>query len=52
MNDALLDLDEARLAYRAAMRRYGEHPCAETKLEWMRAGRQLAAAVTGRLGVA
>jgi hypothetical protein len=43
------ELNEARREYRAAMRRYGEQPCPETRLLWMQAGRRLAAAVGDQL---
>jgi hypothetical protein len=45
------DLKAAREAYRTAMRRYGEVPSQEMRLEWMRAQRRLAEAVCAQLGV-
>jgi len=46
------ELVVAREAYRSAMRRYGEFPTQEARLEWMRAQRRLAEAVCAQLGVA
>ncbi len=45
------ELQSAREAYRAAMRRYGEVSTREARLEWLRAQRRLAAAVCDQLGV-
>ena len=45
------ELMAAREAYRSAMRKYGEVPSQEARLEWMRAQRRLAEAVCAQLGV-
>ena len=45
------DLDQARQAYRQAMRRYGEDRSQQARLEWLRAQRRLAEAVCAQLGV-
>jgi hypothetical protein len=46
------ELQSAREAYRSAMRRYGESPSQDARLEWMRAQKRLAEAVCAQLGVA
>jgi len=43
------ELQQARVAYRAALRRYGMDGTQESRLEWMRAGRRLADAVNDTL---
>ena len=50
-DDAIQELEAAREAYRSAMRRYGEYPTQEARLQWMRAQRRLAEAVCAKLGV-
>ncbi|OGQ90983.1 MAG: hypothetical protein A2289_00720 [Deltaproteobacteria bacterium RIFOXYA12_FULL_58_15] len=50
-DDAFLELERARYEYRLAMRRYGEAPSQATRLDWMRAQRRLAIAVSEQLNI-